>query len=155
MAFKKNDVGEGKPDWSLFPFDGAEGIVRIMMMGAKKYSRDNWREGINDPDAQRRIFSATIRHLTALQRGETIDPESGEHHILHAATNTLFLAAFAETRRNERKVPDPLTSFSCTYDPSAVEDISGMAGRAEDCNHTEGFCRTSEGWDCNEVSETL
>jgi hypothetical protein len=130
VSFKKNDVGEGKPDWSLFPFDGAEGIVRILMMGAKKYDRDNWRQGLNDPDAQRRIFSATIRHLTALQRGETLDQESGESHVLHAACNLLFLASFSETRKREAD--------------ASYEEITGY-----DCDHAHGVCREPED-KCNE-----
>jgi hypothetical protein len=97
-GFKKNDKADGKADWSLFPFDGAELIVRVLMHGAEKYDRDNWRQGADDPEAQRRIFSATIRHLAALQRGETVDPDSGMPHIAHAATNLLFLCAF--TRRS-------------------------------------------------------
>lgn len=100
--FKKSD--NGKIDWSLFPFDGAEGIVRIMMFGAAKYGRDNWRGGKDDPEAQRRLFAGIIRHLAALQKGETLDPESGEHHILHAACGCLFLSTFAERCRR----------FSCT-----------------------------------------
>ncbi len=107
MAFKKNDLAENKTDWSLFPFDGAELICRVLMHGAEKYSRDNWRQGVDDPEAQRRIFSATIRHLNALQRGHTVDPDSGHPHIAHAACNLLFLASFTASRMSEDK---PLTA---------------------------------------------
>lgn len=120
-GFRKNDIADGKPDWSLFPFDGAEGVVRILMMGAKKYARDNWRQGLNDPEAQRRIFSAAIRHLAALQRGETLDPESGEHHVLHACCNLLFLSAFAETRRREAYDP-------CDLDQGERFDLDPLLG---------------------------
>jgi hypothetical protein len=103
----KNDLREEKPDFSLLPLDACEGVVRILMMGAKKYTRDNWRQGCDDPEAQRRIFSAIFRHLSALQRGETIDPESGESHVLHVACNAMFLAAFSETHRRRAMAKQP------------------------------------------------
>lgn len=122
MAFKKNDVAEGKPDWSLFPFDGAELVVRILEHGARKYSRDNWRQGADDPEAQRRIFSAALRHLFALQRGETVDPDSGMPHIAHAACNLLFLCAF--TREYTGGFADDGLSKDAT-EPPEYDDCGG------------------------------
>ena len=98
--FKKAD--EGKLDWSLFPFDGAEGIVRILMFGANKYGRNNWRGGAHDEEAKRRLFAGILRHLTAMQRGQIYDPESGQAHVYHAACGCLFLASFEAMSRTSQ-----------------------------------------------------
>ena len=33
---------QGKLDWSLVPFKSLEGMVKVLMFGEQKYSRDNW-----------------------------------------------------------------------------------------------------------------
>ena len=139
MAFAKDDRKDGKVDLTIFPMDALEGISRILEMGAAKYSRDNWREGCDDPDAQRRITGAMLRHYAALQRGETIDPESGESHVLHMACNAVFLAAFSETHR--RRALDFARAGArireaLARDRSAVEGQSGMS--AEEANEEAG-----------------
>lgn len=91
--FKKNDIQDGKPDWSLFPFEGAELVVRVLEYGAKKYERDNWRTG-SAPENRRRILTAACRHIFALFRGETVDEESCLPHVAHAACCLLFLCTF-------------------------------------------------------------
>jgi len=35
-----------------------------------------------------------MRHLNAWRLGESIDPESGLHHLKHALTNVIFLMWF-------------------------------------------------------------
>jgi ribosomal protein L32 len=77
-----------KPRWDLLPLDLIEPVVRVLTMGAKKYADDNWKIV---PDARKRYFSALMRHLTAWQSGEKVDPESGESHIAHAICNLIFL----------------------------------------------------------------
>lgn len=134
--FKKNDLKEAKPDWSLFPMDAGEAVVRILMMGEKKYGRDNWRDGLNDVDAQRRIFSAMLRHLTLLQRGETLDQESGEHHMLHVACNALFLSAFAETHKREAEEFNDILNVDLTDDGSVGEHV----GENLECGDPTCFC---------------
>ena len=123
MSFKKNEKAEGKVDLTLFPMDAFEGICRILQFGAAKHGRDNWREGVDDPDAQRRILAAMMRHYAALQRGETLDlgeGGSGESHVLHMACNAVFLAAFSEVQRRRAlklsaSEPDP-------WDEAVYED---------------------------------
>lgn len=88
-AVKKDD---GKPDWSLVPFDGLEGMVRVLEFGAKKYSRDNWMT--SGGFSYRRVLTACLRHLFAYMRGEDNDPESGLSHISHAQCNLLFLGYY-------------------------------------------------------------
>jgi len=76
-----------KPDYSLIPPYALEETVKVLTYGSVKYSRDNWR--LLD-DAKNRYFAAAQRHMWALQRGETHDPESGLHHAAHAACCMLF-----------------------------------------------------------------
>ena len=77
-----------KPRWDLLPVDAVEAVVRVLDFGARKYEVDGWR---HVRDAWRRYYAATMRHLTAWWRGEERDPESGEHHLAHAACCLLFL----------------------------------------------------------------
>lgn len=82
---------QGKPDWSLLPLDVVEETVRVLTAGAKKYARDNWQKV---PDADQRYFAAALRHLTAWQKGEHLDPETGLSHLGHAMCCLVFLRWF-------------------------------------------------------------
>lgn len=92
-----NARGEGhkadsqKPDWSLIPLDVVEDTVRVLTLGAQKYARDNWQRV---PGARIRYFAALLRHLTAWQRGEANDPETGLSHLAHASCCLVFLQWF-------------------------------------------------------------
>jgi hypothetical protein len=77
----------GKPDLSLLPFKALEDVARVMMFGAKKYGRDNWKLGFDE----QRLVSAALRHLGAHTEGVELDEESGQSHLAHAACNLLFL----------------------------------------------------------------
>ena len=81
----------GKLDLTLVPPELEEAVCRVMSFGAKKYMRDGWR---SVPDAGCRYFAALERHLKAYKRGEDIDPDSGLHHLEHAACNLAFLLYF-------------------------------------------------------------
>jgi hypothetical protein len=80
-----------KPRWDLLPLDLLEPVVRVLTMGARKYSAENWKAV---PEAPKRYYSALMRHLSAWQAGEKIDPESGETHLSHAICNLVFLEWF-------------------------------------------------------------
>lgn len=79
---------EGKPEYSLMPQDALHETVRVLTYGAKKYSPDNWKRV---PDLQKRYFDALQRHIYAYQSGETLDPESGLHHLAHASCCINFM----------------------------------------------------------------
>jgi len=90
---------QGKPDLSYLmdaPI-AMTGLARVMMMGAEKYSRDNWKL-YDQPD---RLVAAMLRHLMAWKGGEIIDPESGESHLSHVIANAVMLA---ETNPHLREV---------------------------------------------------
>jgi hypothetical protein len=74
--------------WDLLPIEPVESVIKVMMLGSGKYSDDNWMH-IEDP--LRRYYSAAMRHITAWQKGEKIDSESGESHLAHAACCMLFM----------------------------------------------------------------
>ena len=86
--FVKND--NGKLQWSLMPFEQLEDTVRVLMKGAEKYSRDNWKKG----DDVNRYKDALMRHVTAYIKGEERDPEDNLPHLAHAICNCLFLQYF-------------------------------------------------------------
>ena len=78
----------GKLDYSLVD-DAAEAeTVAVLSYGAAKYDRDNWAkvDGAGD-----RYYAALRRHLYAFRRGETLDPETGLHHLAHASCCVHFL----------------------------------------------------------------
>ena len=81
---------QGKLKWHLLPMQYLQGVVRVLMFGAKKYDEHNWRKGM--PWSQ--PHNAAIRHLAAFMTGEDIDPETGESHIDHAICCLIFLRAF-------------------------------------------------------------
>ncbi|MDX5592591.1 dATP/dGTP diphosphohydrolase domain-containing protein [Pseudovibrio sp. SPO723] len=61
-------------------------VVDVLTFGARKYAPDNWSKVEKE-----RYWDALYRHLGAFHRGEKEDPETGIHHLAHAACNILFL----------------------------------------------------------------
>ena len=77
----------GKTEWSLLSYKDIEPMVRVMMHGAKKYGRNNWKL---DTDPQR-CLNALLRHVMAHSDGEYTDPESGLPHMAHVMCNAMFI----------------------------------------------------------------
>lgn len=94
MTGRKDDGADGKLPrklrWSLVPWTAMEAVVRVLMLGAQKYSDHNWLKVDNHRE---RYFDALMRHSTAWRRGEKYDPETGENHLAHAVCCALFLMA--------------------------------------------------------------
>lgn len=82
----KNDAGKVRMD--LVPLEVVERIGKILTFGAEKYGENNWQ---NIPDFWKRYKAALLRHLTAIDKGELIDPESGLPHIDHVLCNAAFM----------------------------------------------------------------
>lgn len=80
----------GKLDYTLVPFEAVDEIVKVLMFGARKYDRDNWRHVDN---AMQRYTAAAFRHLTAYNKGEATDPETGISHLAHVGCCILFMLA--------------------------------------------------------------
>lgn len=86
---------ENKLRWDLLPFIAVEDVVKVLMLGAKKYGEYNWR-GLNNQ--QHRIQAAIFRHMSEIMKGNIIDDESGLPHSAHVACNALFLTYFQHTK---------------------------------------------------------
>lgn len=86
-----------KPMWQLLPWEEVEEAVKVLTYGAKKYKPNNWHHIESGED---RYFSACMRHLIALRRGELKDRETGHSHYAHAICSLLF--AFWHSRRNAK-----------------------------------------------------
>ena len=86
MVGVKND--SGKLEWDLLPIEPVEEIIRVLMYGKQKYSKDNWKKV---PESKTRYYNALMRHITAWQKGEKFDPETKLSHLSHAGCCLLFL----------------------------------------------------------------
>lgn len=85
---------QGKPPMALLDPEFLEGVARVLDFGAKKYAAHNWRNGL----AYSRLISASYRHLGAINKGEDVDPETGELHAYHLGCTIMFLASMMKTR---------------------------------------------------------
>ena len=83
---RKDDAGKRRMD--LLPPLAVEAVADVLTFGAAKYGPDNWRM----VDGRHwRYHAAALRHVFAWARGERSDPETGQHHLAHAACCLLFL----------------------------------------------------------------
>ena len=91
----------GKLQWSLLPFKQLEDVVKVLMNGAKKYSKENWQK-CDDID---RYKDALMRHVTLFMEGEETDlvekGGDGLPHLAHAICNCLFLLWFADKSKKD------------------------------------------------------
>ena len=82
-----------KPDFSLIPLWTLEDEARVWEYGKRKYAAWNWAKGMDWSVP----FACAMRHLSAWQRGEELDRESGLPHLAHAMCNLRMLTLFAVT----------------------------------------------------------
>jgi hypothetical protein len=75
LKASKNDTE--KVDLSLVPKTFLTEVAKAFMVGEKKYGRYNYTKG---HDASQ-LMAAAMRHLTAWNEGEDLDPEDGQHHL--------------------------------------------------------------------------
>ena len=80
-----------KPErFDLIPWEALEEVARVYSFGARKYDDHNWRKGMKWSLA----YAAAFRHMAKFVQGETHDPESGLHHLAHAAFHMLTLITY-------------------------------------------------------------
>lgn len=89
---RKND--QEKPDMSCLSSIAMFKVAAVMTHGKKKYSTDNWREGIH----YRRLIAASLRHIFSYLGGESLDPETGISHLAHAICGLMMILEFEDTR---------------------------------------------------------
>lgn len=92
---------EEKPRWSLLPARALAVLVQVYTFGAKKYSDRNWEKGMNYD----KLIDAINRHMNAYWCGELYDPESGLHHMAHAAFSCLALVEYSLTQKGKDTRP--------------------------------------------------
>lgn len=83
----------GKPLMGAVPPNALLAVAKVLTFGAEKYGRDNWRQV---ESAETRYLDAALRHINAYQRGESVDPESGESHLAHAVCSLMFMLELQE-----------------------------------------------------------
>jgi len=77
----------GKPQMSLLDPNFMLGMAEVMTIGLEKYGKANWQKGnyVSVP------YDSAQRHLQKYWMGQTVDGESGKHHLFHAAVNLMFM----------------------------------------------------------------
>lgn len=93
---------QGKLEYSMLDLTKLQEAVKVLMFGKVKYARDNWKKGMNTSS----IIDSLMRHLSAIQNGEVIDPESGLSHLGHLQCNILFLGNPNNTQDIQVLPPD-------------------------------------------------
>lgn len=92
-------LDQDKIRFELVPPTLIQGVGEVLTFGAKKYTTNGWQTVDN---AESRYMGALLRHINAYQQGEECDPESGLHHLKHAATNIAFLIHFKENQNTNK-----------------------------------------------------
>jgi len=82
---------------SVVPPELEEAVAQVLWASAKenggKYPMNNWKKGLPLTET----VDSALRHLKAFVHSKhegDLDPESGLHHLKHAATNIAFLLHF-------------------------------------------------------------
>lgn len=86
----KFDRRENKPALSMIPKSSLDLEAAVLAFGAKKYERNNWKKGME----WTRLVDSALRHITAWNDGEELDPESGLSHLAHAKCCLSFLIEY-------------------------------------------------------------
>jgi len=81
---------DGKLRYDLVEPRAHRDMVEVLTDGAIKYASRNWENGLSWTS----VIASAKRHLSAIERGEDRDPESGRLHVAHLACNVHFLNAF-------------------------------------------------------------
>jgi Domain of unknown function (DUF5664) len=87
----------GKERLDLIPSGALFELARVYARGAEKYKEWNWVKGTSF----RRVFAALLRHSYKWARGESIDPETGCHHLAHAAFWCFALMTWEKSHAGE------------------------------------------------------
>lgn len=82
-----------KPErYGLIPTEALAEVARVYGYGSEKYDDNNWRKGYRWGLS----YDALQRHINAFWGGEELDPESGLHHLAHAAFHLFALMTYSE-----------------------------------------------------------
>lgn len=81
---------KGKLRYDLIHPVAQEGLARVLTKGAEKYAERNWEKGMSWTS----IIASLKRHLSAIEKGEDYDAETGFLHADHVQCNAHFLSAY-------------------------------------------------------------
>lgn len=85
MSGSKHD--KDKAPITMIPSEAIEEMAHAFNYGAKKYTRNNFKSGIE----YTRLLDAAFRHMLAFNNNEDTDPESSRSHISHALASLAML----------------------------------------------------------------
>ena len=88
MEGKKNDFLDKKLRWDLLPLEEIEDIVKVYTAGSIKYGDNNWQ---NLENGYQRYKAAMLRHLLEYEKGNTVDEDTGCHHLAQVAWNAIAM----------------------------------------------------------------
>lgn len=83
----------GKLRYDLLDAYAIQELVRVFSKGAEKYEDGNWLKGGMKTSV---MLASLKRHIAAFELGEDIDPETGCHHMAHAAWNALAVVTYSK-----------------------------------------------------------
>lgn len=102
MSDKPQKFSQGKPDYTLLPWNGIDHMAKIMTDNLEdnggKYKRDNWKRWGSKMNEI--YLPSLIRHLRAYMKGEIIDPEDGHKHMAKVMINASFIIWAEEERES-------------------------------------------------------
>lgn len=113
-----------KPPMELLSSIAMIATAKVMGVGAKKYSPNNWRGGMS----WTRLIGACQRHLAAFMAGEDLDPETGLPHLDHLACEVMFLQEFYRTKKH---LDDRYNTAEAIKDLMPITAQSGVSQKTE------------------------
>lgn len=101
----KNDRKDDKVMMELLPWPELEEVGKVYTAGAKKYGPNKWQ---NLPDGYQKYKGAMLRHLTELEKGNDIDPETGCLHAAQIVWNAIAMlhCKMEEMKPHSEKIPE-------------------------------------------------
>jgi hypothetical protein len=108
----------------LIPPDWFWALGQVLTRGAIKYDTRNWERGM----PWSTMIGCSLRHIVKFMCGERYDPETGCHHLAHAAWNCLALMTYDIRKIGQNDLDaSALPSFTTT---AMLDDVSGPMGEA-------------------------
>jgi hypothetical protein len=88
-----------KVKMELLPPYSLEKIAKVFTFGANKYEDWNYLKG--DGLKLSRVYGSCLRHLNSWYKGEELDPETGENHLIHAGCCIMMLIELVNAKNND------------------------------------------------------
>lgn len=86
-------LNNGKARHDLVPQIAQEEYVKVLTIGSQKYAERNWELGMEWST----VIASLKRHVSAFERGEDYDRETGCLHTAHIMCNAAFLTEYYKT----------------------------------------------------------